>query len=309
MDFIKRLGLALATTAAVASAAPTTREESERREPNMVTFFGERPAFHPNSSSFAYLSKSYGDVFSYDIETGHSTLITASPSAGYLRAQYLIDGNLILLGPSEFTDAAETREKDIEMWLLPAGSIEPISLHHKIWEGVAISYDSNKISWGNSHGQYPEWIDEDETVVFEAEIAYNETGYPSLANKREIMRSYAPECQSEPQDYRHNDTELIYTCYRITPESRVADVRGINIETGEVTVYRNVTKEYNEVEGIYPGGEYTTVESAHDAENPDDNYAIEIYRMKLQPDSQDFVRLTWYVLTDIPPDQFVKPLR
>jgi hypothetical protein len=43
------------------------------------------------------------------------------------------------------------------------------------------------------------------------------------------------------------------------------------------------------------------VESAHNAkktdsaEKTDDNYAIEAYRMRLEPDLRDFQPLTWYV--------------
>lgn len=292
MRFIQNAALAHGIFSSIAGAHPTGR--SVTREPKEATWFGERPAFHPNSSSFAFVSKSYGDVYSYDLDTAHVTLITHYPDTLYLRAQYLINGDLLLLGAREFRDYSTTREEDIEMWLLHEGSLEPIPLGQKIWEGVAISYESNKISWGNSHGQYPDEIDEDETVVYEAEVAYNASGYPSLVNKRELFRTYEPECRSEPQDYRHGDTELIYSCYRITEESRVSDVRGINLVTGEVTVYRNVTGEYNEVEGIYPNDmNYITVESAHDQKDPDDNYAIEIWRMKLESDSQDFVRLTW----------------
>lgn len=74
----------------------------------------------------------------------------------------------------------------------------------------------------------------------------------------------------------------------------MSDVRGINLENGEVTVYRNITAEYNEVKEIYPNNmDYILIETAHDQNDPDDNYAIEIWRMKLEPNSQYFVRLTW----------------
>ena len=239
------------------------------------------------------MSKSYGDAFSYDIETGRISLITQYPNQGYLRVQYMPNGDLFLIGAREFEDFAITREEDMEMWILKPGSLEPVALGQKIFEGVAISYQNSHIAWANTAGQYPDQIAENETIIYEADIRYNATGYPSLENKREVIREYAPECLAEPQDFRKDDTELIYNCYRITEESRVADVRGVNVDTGEVTIYRNVSMEYNEVEGIYPGGEYTTVESAHDQEDPDDNYAIEVWRLKLEPNSQDFVRLTW----------------
>ncbi|KAK3711650.1 hypothetical protein LTR37_009426 [Vermiconidia calcicola] len=305
MDLSRFLQLTLLLAlASITTTAPTSRDE--RREPTRITWFGERPAFSPNGSTLAFMSKSYGDAFSYDIETGRISLITQYPNQGYLRVQYMPNGDLFLIGAREFEDFAITREEDMEMWILKPGSLEPVALGQKIFEGVAISYQNSHIAWANTAGQYPDQIAENETIIYEADIRYNATGYPSLENKREVIREYAPECLAEPQDFRKDDTELIYNCYRITEESRVADVRGVNVDTGEVTIYRNVSMEYNEVEGIYPGGEYTTVESAHDQEDPDDNYAIEVWRLKLEPNSQDFVRLTW--LSDNPGDKAGNPV-
>lgn len=285
------LVISLASITPWVSAAPSTRDEHP--QPKQISWFGERPAFSPDGKTLAFMSKSYGDALAYDLESGHVTVLTHYPNSGYLRAQYLPNGDIFLIGAQEFKDYSSTRSEDMEMWILPAGTSEPVALGHKIFEGVAISYDNDHISWANTHDQYPEWIAENETIIWEADISYNATGYPSLANKREIFRAYQPDCTAEPQDFRHNDSELIYSCYRVTEEAHISDVRGINIKTSEVTVYRNVSDEYNEVEGIFPGGEYITVESAHAQENPDSNYAIEIWRMKLEPDSKDFVRLTW----------------
>ena len=100
-------------------------------------------------------------------------------------------------------------------------------LDHKISEGVAISRKTTKIAWSNTHGQYPELLAEGESVIYTADIVY-EGGAPTLANKKEIMRAKAPECTLEAQDFRKNDTELIYTCYR----SPFADVFGVDLDTG-----------------------------------------------------------------------------
>lgn len=167
----------------------------------------EKDQLHRSSMICGNIITTYGDVYSYDLDTGHVTLITHYTDALYLREQYLIDGDLLLLGAREFRDYSTTKEDDIEMWILHEGSLEPTDEEQKVREGVAISYESNKISWGNSHGQYPDEIEEGEILVYEAGVAYNASGYPSLANKHELFRSHAPECRSEPQDYRHSDTE------------------------------------------------------------------------------------------------------
>ena len=43
----------------------------------------------------------------------------------------------------------------------------------------------------------------------------------ALANKKEVLRAKAPECTLEAQDFRNDDTELIYTCYRVAVRRRL----------------------------------------------------------------------------------------
>ena len=106
------------------------------------------------------------------------------------------------------------------------GAGRPVPLDHKISEGVAISRRTPKIAWSNTHGQYPELIAEGESVLYTADVV-REGGTPRLVNKKEIMRAKAPECTLEAQDFRHEDRELIYTCYR----SPFADVFGVDLQS------------------------------------------------------------------------------
>jgi Tol biopolymer transport system component len=143
-----------------------------------------------------------------------------------------------------------------------------------------------KIAWSNTRGQYPDLLAEGESVIYTADVVF-EGGQPKLANKKEVIRAKAPECTLEAQDFRRNDTELIYTCYR-TP---FADVLGIDLNTGKVTIYRKLAGEYNEVEGLFPDGEYTLVESSREQSQQNSNY-IDIWKLRLQPSSEDFTRVT-----------------
>jgi Tol biopolymer transport system component len=172
------------------------------------------------------------------------------------------------------------------MWLLDAGGGQPVPLDHRISEGVAISRRTSKIAWSNTHGQYPDVLAEGESVIYTADIV-QEDGRPRLANKTEVIRARAPECTLEAQDFRRNDTELVYTCYR----SPFADVFGIDLDTRKVTTYRKVAGEYNEVEGIFPDGEHTLVESSREQAEHNSNF-IDIWKLKLEPDSADYVRMT-----------------
>ena len=280
---------AAACLIALTSAVQKTGSPEENLAPNItrLTGFGERASWSPDGQRIAFMSKSFGDAFVVDVKTGLIRLLTQYPSAGYLRVQYLPNGDFFLIGARTFADIRTTRSRDQEMWILDSsGRGQPIPLDHKISEGVAISRKAAKIAWSNTRGQYPDVLAEGESVIYVADIAYDK-GQPRLINKKEILRAKSPECTLEAQDFRRNDAELIYTCYR----SPFADVFGIELTSGKVTTYRKLAGEYNEVEGIFPDGEHTLVESSREQSQQNSNY-IDIWRLKLEPNSQDFVRLT-----------------
>jgi len=252
-----------------------------------LTAFGERASWSPDGERIAFMSKSFGDAFVVDIKTKIIRLLTHYPNPGYLRVQYLPNGDLFLIGARAFADIQTTRSRDQEMWVMKAdGRDRPVALDHKISEGVAISRKSARIAWSNTHGQYPDLLAEGESVIYTGDIVY-EGGQPKLANKKEVLRAKAPECTLEAQDFRKNDTELIYTCYR----SPFADVFGVNLDTKAVTTYRKLPGEYNEVEGIFPDGEHTLVESSREQMKHNSNF-IDIWKLKLEANSTDFVRMT-----------------
>ena len=197
------------------------------------------------------MEKSFGDAYEVGVATRTIRLLTHYPHAGFLRVQFLPNGDYFLIGARTFADIQTTRSRDQEMWVLKGSAKpgdRPIALDHKI------VYDGAQ---------------------------------PRLVNRKEVIRAKAPECTLEAQDFRRNDTELIYTCYR----SPFADVFGIDLASGKVTVYRKVSGEYNEVEGIFPDGEYALVESSRDQREQNSNY-IDIWKLKLEPNSQDFTRVT-----------------
>jgi len=292
-----RPSLAIVATAALLAAAATALPHAqgtkqgnpeEHLPPHIhqLTAFGERASWSPDGTRIAFMAKSFGDAFVVDVATKMIRLLTPAPSAGFLRVQYLPTGDYFLIGARTFTDIRTTRDRDQEMWLLRASGGPPIALGHKISEGVAISRKTNRIAWSNTHGQYPDQIPEGESVLYMADIV-EDGGQPKLANTVELIRAKRPECTLEAQDFRFDDTELIYTCYR-TP---YADVFGLDLKTKAITTFRKVANEYNEVEGIFPDGRHTLVESSKDQSAQDSNH-IDIWKMPLVPNATEYVRMT-----------------
>ena len=287
------LCLAAAGLAMVSVAGQGTRtgnpEDNLPRNITRLTHFGERASWSPDGKRIAFMEKSFGDAYEVDVSTRVTRLLTHYAHPGFLRVQYLPNGDYFLIGARTFTDIGTTRSRDQEMWILKA-DFKPgdraVPLDHKISEGVAISRTAMKIAWSNTRGQYPDRFQEGESAIYTADVVY-ENGRAKVANEKEILRGKAPECTLEAQDFRNKDTELIYTCYR----SPFADVLGIDLNTGKTTTYRKLAGEYNEVEGLFPDGEHTLVESSRDQLEQNSNY-IDIWKLKLEPNSQDFTRVT-----------------
>jgi hypothetical protein len=291
MRMLLCLGVAGLALAAVAPQGTRTGspEDNLPRNITRLTHFGERASWSPDGKRIAFMEKSFGDAYEVEVSTRIIRLLTHYAHPGFLRVQYLPNGDYFLIGARTFTDISATRSRDQEMWILKA-DFKPgdraVPLDHKISEGVAISRTAMKVAWSNTRGQYPDRFQDNESAMYTADVVY-ENGRAKLTNEKEILRAKAPECTLEAQDFRKRDTELIYTCYR----SPFADVLGIDLKTGKITTYRKLAAEYNEVEGIFPDGEHTLVESSRDQLEQNSNY-IDIWKLKLEPNSRDFTRVT-----------------
>ena len=268
-------------------------EEHLPREISQLTGFGERAVWSPDGKRIAFMSKSFGDAFEIDLTSRLTRLLTGHfRHAGFLRVHYLPNGDYFLIGAREFKDIRTTRDRDQEMWVMKAGArAAPIALGHKISEGVAISRKRMRIAWANTRGQYPDSLAEGESVIYMADVVYDSAGVPRLANTRELLRARRPACTLEAQDFRRDDAELVYVCYR---EGDKADVFGLDIASGKITTYREVEGEYNEVEGVSPDGAWALVESSREQGGPERQSSrfIDLWKLTLVPSGGAFVRMT-----------------
>jgi Tol biopolymer transport system component len=87
---------------------------------------------------------------------------------------------------------------------------------------------------------------------------------------------------------------MTFTCYE---PRNAASVMGIDLTTGVVTNLSKAPGTYNEVEGIFPDGQYTCVEGDRQVETLGGSRGagnIDIWKLKLDGTGKDFVRLTHF---------------
>ena len=283
------LTLCCCLPAAVAAQAEGPLEDLP---PNIsiLTHFGERAVWSPQGDRIAFVHRTLGDAFEVELATGAVRCLTCTfPHAGYFRVHYLPSGDYVLIGPERVDDRGRARWNESELWLFRKdGTAPPIRLNRRLNEGIAVSRTSQRIAWSESSNQYPDRIPGGVSRLMVAEVEIDGDG-ARLANPRQVHEDRWPNCWLEAQDFRLNDEELILACYQ--PENK-SEVVGVNLATGAVVNYTNSPDVYDEPEGIFPDGEYTTVES--DRQNNLGDRFIDIWKLRLDGSGEDYVRLTFF---------------
>jgi hypothetical protein len=288
----------LAVLALVLAAFAQRRAENplDHLPPNVevLTHFGERADIAPDNRSVAFMAKSFGDAMVIDLKTRAIRCLTCNvPGAAFLRVMHVANGDYVLIGPDHFEDIHISRSRDNELWYLSRepGS-KPIKLGQKMSEGAALSKKSLKIAFSQTHAQAPELAPEaSRLIVADLDLS---GGVPRLTDKRTVYESKDRNCVLEAQDFYADDSKMTFTCYQ--PEG-MASVMGIDLKTGGVTNFSKAPGVYNEVEGIFPGGEYTCVESDRQCDVLGGKRGasnIDIWKLKLDGTGKDFVRLTHF---------------
>lgn len=239
-----------------------------------ISDWGERPYWHPSGKRLAFIGKNYGDAFEYDLETKEFSNITEhSDFHAFLRVLYMHNGDYLLVGPKVFKDRIISRIFESTVWWMPADrSRPPVPLEEGLYiqEGLAVSAIGPRIAYMKGYHQ-DEALPEHAYEIHVRELERDADGVPYLAGDR-VVYNGGKNRWCEPQDFRFDDTELLFAEYQGPRENDRADynsvVRGVNLTTGRVRTYIDETNRHNEPEGIFPDHEHICLESSCDTGRP-----------------------------------------
>jgi len=260
--------------------------------------FGERPDWSLDGKKILFVGRSFGDIYEFEVATGRVTPVTNHYyHGGYLRALYLSNGDILLLGPKKFdpTNWRDARFKNMEMWVLNKKlDSPPVPLGEFIWEGPGVSRTQLKISWA----KYPDENGLRQLIV--ADIDYS-SGKPQLVNKKHVLDNSKGEVKGavlEPQNFIPGNEDMLTVQVGDWKRQDIkgAEVFVLNLKSGELVNLSKTPFIYDEVEGIFPDGKYTLVECTRHDTDPDtqsSTHNIELYKFKLD-NSGSWERLTYF---------------
>lgn len=292
MKAILTIALCCCTIATIAQRKSGSPIDHLPANIEILTGFGERADFSPDNKRVAFMSKSFGDAMVVDIATKKISCLTCRiPAAAFLRVMHLISGDYMLIGPEKFEDIHISRTRDNELWFLSKEKgAKPVKLGMKMSEGMAISKKNMKIAFSQVHAQNAELPDGASRLI----VADIDTsgGVPKIINQKTVYTSPDRNCTIEPQDFFDNDTKMTFTCYE---PNNLGSVMTIDLQTGMVANQSKKPGSYNEVEGIFPGGQFSCVEADRQCEwlgGRRGSGNIDIWKLKLDGTGTSFVRLT-----------------
>jgi hypothetical protein len=228
-----------------------------------ATTFGERPDWASDGKRIAFLDKTCGDVWEVDLITRELTPLTHHyHHAGYTRALYLANGDLLLSGARFFdpqNPGKSRHESGAELWVLRPGSGRPATpLGAFCREGPSVSRTRMRIAWAVG-----------DTFRL-ADIANDDEGTPRLDNDRVVLRHAdlpQPDSLIEAQDFRPGaEHELLFNIYT-KRDNYLSETYGLDLRTGKLTDYSRLPDRYSEPEGVFPDGRHILVESSRHAHN------------------------------------------
>ena len=272
---------------------PFTTDENLPPHITRLTYFGQRADWSHDGKRILFLEKTFGDVYEVQVKTKKIRLMTGFYyHEGYTRALYLANGDILLSGARSFDakNPMPSRTSNAELWVLDKNLDKPpVPLGTKCSEGPAVSRKHMRIAWTINHNNYPQKLPDGVSQIWMADIVY-ENGTPKLTNKKLVLdsRKLPFKAGLETQNFRPPDEqEITFSAYGY----KGTEVMGVDIKTGKVTDYSDAPGEYDEPEGIFPDGKYTTVEC--DRQNLKGPGHVDIWKLRLDG-SHHMERLTYF---------------
>lgn len=244
-----------------------------------LTWFGERPDWRHDGKRFIFLNKVFGNVYECDLATGRIYPLTDHYTHhGYTRALYLPNGDILLVGPSKTYDRTDKEDRrkarhdhGVISVLDRSLTKPPVSLGVECDEGPAVSRKSNRLAW--THGA------QDKISI--GQIEYTD-GKPRLTKVRQIIDASqfpGPARIIETQNFVPGDEDkLTLTGYQLAKTNNTETFL-FDLGTGELANMSKSPETYDEVEGIFPDGKYTTVEHGSSRDRPWP--MVDIYKLAL----------------------------
>ncbi len=283
------------TLALLACAAPPPRTGSpaDALPPHITRLLetGLRPDWSGDGERLLFLDALVGDVFEVAIATGAvRPWTTHFAHAGFTRARYLANGDLLLCGPPLESDPEdEARRWHTELFHLAASRDRPATpLGEPCFEGPAVSRRSLRIAWNVS--DYPDSVVFGRSEIWTGELELD-GGAPRLVAKRKVVdrSDFFYLGFLETQDFRPpDDRELIFTAYAW----RGGEVMTVDLASGAL---RNHSRNagYDEAEGVFPDGGSVVVEREPGTWTAVPRGDIDLWRTKLDG-SAESQRLTFF---------------
>ncbi len=232
--------------------------------------YGERPYWSPDGARIAFVESNYGDICEIDLETRRVRNLTRDlgDHHSFLRVLFLHNGDYLLIGPKEFKDRDISRRVESELWAMDKDAkTPPVLLGRRIFEGVGVSTLAPRITYAVSGRNDPSLGDD---TMFECHVTeLNDTADGPKLGADAVFYRASDGRHPEPQDFRHNDREVIMAEYHGNHVTNPSDwkciIKGVDLDTGAVHTYIDEPLTHNECEGIFPDGEHICLESSCDA--------------------------------------------
>lgn len=280
----RRRVLALLATALGACGEPAMRRAGSPADalPPQISRLldvGLRADWSADARHLLYLDELVGDVFEIDVASRAVRPITNHfAHAGFTRARYLANGDILLCGPRKRPAKDPERGRwTSELWWLGSDLSRPAqALGEPCFEGPAVSRRSPRIAW--THSEYPERVVFGRSEIWTGEIVV-ENAIARIEGRRKLLDRSAFHYLAflETQDFRPPDErELLFTAYAW----KGGEVMGVDLATGEI---RNYSRNwgYDEVEGVFPDGRAAAVEREPGTYTLTPSGSIDVWRTAL----------------------------